>query len=477
VTLAVIGQLLLARLSAADDLPDVPVRVSVFDVDASPPIGSPLAYDPTKAIETSLRCRGVVILGRDKPVVLCAVDWIGIGNGGHALFRERLAAAAGTTPDRVAVHTLHQHDAPRCDFSADDLAAAHGLRGVRYDSGFARGVIERAAAAVKKATADARTVTHVGLGSARVEQVASNRRILGPDGRVKHVRYTATKDPQLRALPEGVIDPVLRLIGFWDGDKPVAVMTYYATHPQSYYRTGRATPDFPGLARDRRQTATGVPHIHFTGAAGNIGAGKYNDGSPEARAVLTGRMAKRMEAAWASVRKTSITAKDVGWETVGVALPAAPHLDETKLSVDLENKNLAPERRAAAAGRLVWLRRCKAGEKIDLGCLRVGQARVLHLPGEAFVEYQLAAQVMRPDLFVAVVAYGDIAPGYIGTAIAYTQGGYETEPRSSAVAPSVEGVLLDGLRTLLRAEGRGPKRLGVEAAAAEVESAKRMPNR
>jgi hypothetical protein len=75
---------------------------------------------------------------------------------------------------------------------------------------------------------------------------------------------------------------------------------------------------------------------------------------------------------------------------------------------------------------------------------------VLHLPGELFVEYQLAAQKLRPDLFVAMAAYGDYGPGYIGTEIAYSQGGYETEPRSSLVAPSVEGVLMDAIGRLLR---------------------------
>src|SRR5262245_2142752 len=87
-----------------------PLRIAMFDVDASPPLGSPLAYDPTKAVTTPLSCRGIVLLGREPPIVLCAVDWIGIGNDGHREFRERLAEAADTTPDRVAVHALHQHD-------------------------------------------------------------------------------------------------------------------------------------------------------------------------------------------------------------------------------------------------------------------------------------------------------------------------------------------------------------------------------
>ena len=79
----------------------------------------------------------------------------------------------------------------------------------------------------------------------------------------------------------------------------------------------------------------------------------------------------------------------------------------------------------------------------------LGRARILHLPGELFVEYQLAAKAARPDLFIAMAAYGDYAPWYIGTAVAYEQGGYETSPSASNVAPQVEGVLMAAIRKLL----------------------------
>jgi len=74
----------------------------------------------------------------------------------------------------------------------------------------------------------------------------------------------------------------------------------------------------------------------------------------------------------------------------------------------------------------------------------------LHLPGELFVEYQLAAKAERPDLFVAMAAYGDYGPWYIGTAIAYEQGGYETTPPASNVAPGAEAEILRALHTLLQ---------------------------
>ena len=110
-----------------------------------------------------------------------------------------------------------------------------------------------------------------------------------------------------------------------------------------------------------------------------------------------------------------------------------------------------PDRcKAAAAGRdLAFLRRSAAGVHIHVNCLRLGTARILYLPGELFVEYQLAAQQLRPDLFVAMAAYGEYAPGYIGTEASYTQGGYETG-RVSRVGPAVEAVLTKVLTGLLR---------------------------
>ena len=47
--------------------------------------------------------------------------------------------------------------------------------------------------------------------------------------------------------------------------------------------------------------------------------------------------------------------------------------------------------------------------------LDLGQAQLLLLPGESYVEYQLLAQRTRPDSFVVTMGYGECAPGYIPT--------------------------------------------------------------
>ncbi len=432
-----------------------PLRVGTFEVDASPPIGSPLAYDPTAGVETPLSCRGVVILGAEKPIVICALDWIGVANDGQRLFREALAEAAGTNPSRIAVHALHQHDAPRCDFSSEALLRQEfGLSGAGFDPVWAKEVIKRAADAVRLATRDASPVTHLGLGQGEVKMVASNRRILGPDGKVQHIRWSATKDPVAREFPAGTIDPQLKLISFWNGNAPVAAISFYATHPQSYYRTGLANPDFPGLARNAWQAETKVPLVHFNGAGGNVTAGKWNDGATENRKVLAGRVAEGMKAAWQATKREPITAAQVAWKVEPVSLPLAPDMSEDELRKRVDNSAAKPGDRFSVAQDLIWFQRCKRGEKVDIGCLSLANARVLFMPGELFVEYQLWSQEARPDLFVAMAAYGEYGPGYIGTKISYGQGGYETGPGVSHTAPEVEDVLLDAIRKLLDAPAR-----------------------
>ncbi|MCK5861066.1 MAG: hypothetical protein KAH38_01185, partial [Candidatus Hydrogenedentes bacterium] len=409
------------------------------------------AYDQvSQTWDMTLRARGIVLQGANAPIVLCAIDWIGIGNEGYTAFRQALADGAGTTPDRVAVHCVHQHDAPGCDFSAEHLLNKYNIDASRYEGDFARAVLVQLEQAVHTSLKKSQPITHLGLGEAPVYEVASNRRILGEDGKVRVVRYTTCKDPAVRAEPEGVIDPMVSVVSFWNEETPVAVLSYYACHPQSYYRTGIPNPDFPGVARFFRQLA--VPsalHVHFNGAGGNLGAGKYNDGSHENRLALAEKLADGMRRAWETTKRSVLTPEDIAWHIAPTEIPAAPWLSLESLEKTMIEQE-DPARILGNATRLAWLQRCAEGYKIDITCLALGRARLLHMPGELFVEYQLGAKVARPDLFVAMAAYGDYATGYIGTTKAYSEGGYETSEAASNVAPETEAVLMAAVKKLLQ---------------------------
>lgn len=82
--------------------------------------------------------------------------------------------------------------------------------------------------------------------------------------------------------------------------------------------------------------------------------------------------------------------------------------------------------------------------------MKIGKARIIGLPGECFVEFQMFAKNVRPDLFVAVAAYGDYGPGYIAPREAYKQGGYEVEV--SGVCPEAGDILMQAIASLLNHE-------------------------
>ena len=421
----------------------VGLRLLAFDVDATPPVGSELAYQRMEASSPfSLRARGVVLYGAGDPIVLCSVDWIGIANEGQDAFKAALAEAAGTVPDRVEVHTIHQHDAPICDFTAERMLLDRGLPPAQFDGSFARGVIADIQRVIRDSAGRVRPVTAVGTGSARVRKVASNRSIRLRDGSWA-TRFSKETRPEYRRLPEGLIDPELSMLSFWDGDTPLAALSFYATHPQSYYLTRVANPDFPGIARAMRDLAEpDVLHIHFNGAGGNIATGKYNDGSHRLRGVFARRLERGMRKAWRRTVRHEISS--VRWEVEPLLLtpdPGLAALDDTLASlprIPLSN----------IAGKLGWYHRRCAGMAVNAACLAINDdVRLLFMPGELFVEYQLAAKRMAPGKFVAMAAYGDYGPFYIGTREEYERGGYEI--KSSPVTAEVEDYLMGKISDLL----------------------------
>lgn len=431
----------------------VELRVASFCVDVTPPIGTPLCLGlvpRATGVDDPLSACGVVLLADgQQPVVLVAVDWVGIANESHRRWREAIAQACGTTPERVAVHTLHQHDAPGCDLGAEAIAAEAGCTGKLMDREFSLQMIDRVAQAAGESLAKAQRATHIGYGSGVVERVASNRRILGLDGKVAHQRMSSS-GIRLREMPEGTIDPLVRMVSFWNEDAPLAVLTYYATHPQSYYRTGKASTDFVGLARLAREAALpGVPHVHFNGASGNVAAGKYNDGTPPRRGELAERLAAGLEQAWKNVRKTPLEELEFDWKTEAVRLPLADWVERCELEQLVSRTEGPLIERLQAARALSFLGEDEAQRPIVLSRLRIGSIDWLHLPGEPFVEYQLAAQQLQPERFVCVAAYGNYGPGYIGLHRSYAEGGYEAG-RPSRVAPHVEATLMEAIQKLCR---------------------------
>ena len=381
---------------------------------------------PTKAqrIVDPLEAHGFVLLGAGAPVVVTAVDWCEIRNQSYDEWRNVLSQAAGTTPERVLVASLHQHDAPVVDSGAEQLLEEVGLAGELYDRDFHAGSLRRVGDALSAGLTRAVPVSHLGMGQARVEKVASNRRMVLPDGRVGFSRSSRSGgDPFLRKAPEGLIDPFLKTLSFWSGETPVLALHAYATHPMSHYGRGQVSWDFVGMARERRRRDDDSVHqIYVSGCSGDVTAGKHNDGSPGNRAVLADRLYQAMLQAWNNTKRLPLG--QIAFRSAKLELEFHPDPDLTAKALEsvLRDPERTVEDRILAAMGLSSRQRVAPGRAIDLPVIDFGPAQVMLFPGESFVGYQLMAQEMLSDSFVLSIGYGECWPGYIPTEDAFRDG-------------------------------------------------------
>lgn len=105
------------------------LSIAPFRLDVTAPVGHGCCggwIKPIEAVDDTQEAIGFVLLGAGAPIVVCAVDWTGILNRTHLLWRTAMAAAAGTTPDRAAVQCVHQHNAPFACLDAQNLVSAQG---------------------------------------------------------------------------------------------------------------------------------------------------------------------------------------------------------------------------------------------------------------------------------------------------------------------------------------------------------------
>jgi len=435
-------------------------RISTFSADITPPVGHPLCggmVAPAARIADPLSARGLILRGAGEPLVIAALDWTEIRNEAYDRWRSALAEAAGTSPARVILSCVHQHDAPYADLEAQRLLDAHGLKGLHVDPEFHERSVQAVASAVRQAAGTPRRITHLGTGQARVERVASNRRVVLADGRPSFKRYSRTGDPAVRDAEEGLIDPWLKTLSFWEGDRPVAALSAYAVHPMSTYGRGAVSADFPGLARSRRQGETpDVFQIYVTGCCGDTTAGKYNIGA-NAREELAGRLHAAMGQAWERTRRVPLEKIEVRSADLRFDLPASGPFSVAEMERVLPDGKASKSGRLMAALGLSWARRVARGRPIDVQAVDFGPAQMVLLPAESFVEFQLVAQRLRPDQFIVAAAFGECAPGYIPTESARAEG-YVEEHGYSWVAAGAEEKLRRAIAAALAAPGPGDGR-------------------
>lgn len=414
-------------------------------------------------VHDELLAKALVIDNGDVRIAMVTCDLIAIPEAIANAVKARIEERCGISPECVMVNATHTHSG----------AGVSNLLGMGEDEGyttwFPLKVADAVALAVKRMQP-----ARAGFASVMEDRISFYRRWLMKDGTVR--MNPGTNNPDL-VRPMGEIDPELAMmyVEGMDGT-PISVVASFSLHYVGTGSVGEVSADYFGQFFNLMRHYLGgncVP-ILWNAASGQINNNDYSGeriwrdrGHPRAR---------RMANVLAGHVLTEIQLMDLDEELALEAVTGTLAFSRkviTEADLDIAEQILAggyeyeegpfswvvgqPVRKDRVD---VYARQCQRLAALPeqmtapVQAIRLGDAAILALPGEIFVEtgLRIKAQTSASPLMLVSLANGYI--GYVCTDEALTQeGGYETWASLSSLGgvgtvPAMERLSLSLLESL-----------------------------
>ena len=425
------------------------LKIVTFQVDVTPPIGDPLAYVPNEKVDSPIYVSGVILDDGKTRAVWVTNDYIYICGESYVMWTEMIAKQAGTTTENVFLHSVHQHDSIRWAPEYNPKEGEDGPLVVSLE--YCEKSLSDVSDAIAKAVAGPwHSVGRLLTSETRVGGLAANRRLVDENGQFAHTRFSGKNPQALQAWPVGKIDPLLRTVCFenTEGERVVA-MHFYATHPMAAYMRNMVSSDVPGRAlRHVQENDDSVAlNIYFTGCGGDITFGKYNlTGDAQAIDQLGMRLGEGI------LRNLQLLEEQPIGPLVVKRVAFEVPFNQTLQSASMYTGEHSQERRYLQETIDLWRQSTVA---------RMSIGPTVHFLSftlsEVFVDYQLYAQSLIPEHFLATAAFGNGVYWYIPTRAAFEEnGGYETSDRACLVTPDIDEVLRKAIRSCFDEVIKGP---------------------
>ena len=372
----------------------------------TPPLGIGMVgyadrTDGAAAVHDDLFVNAVVLEAPDNTVALMAYDLCLLNLEQAAEFKGALAKATGLRPEQLLLNTSHTHAGP----------SVGGREGsAQMEDDYRRETIGRSVEVLKAALAETAPATFA-VGKAPLD-IGCNRRERMEDGTIK-----------LGHNPEG---PRLGELTVWH-----------------FGRSG--APDVVLFSTPMHGTTLGWHNLSLSAEWMGLAVQQVEARRDDLRAVFLQGCGADQDPYYSmesGVRGTFEEVEQHGAAAAGAvlqALDATRDLDPLPLRISARQAPLPDKQEPTQVRRL------------PLHGVRVGDAAVIALGCEAFVEYALFAGSVSPFDETLVLGYTDGNVGYLCTADAFATGGYETN--TTRVAPESEQITKEAIREMLSALG------------------------
>ncbi|MCH8296266.1 hypothetical protein IH992_34740 [Candidatus Poribacteria bacterium] len=437
----------------------------------TPPLGTaiPGGFRPQYAqdIDDELFAKALVIDNGETRIAMVTCDLIAVTQKIVDCTKARIATRCDIPPEHVMVNATHTHSA----------VAVANLLGVDEDTDYTDWVPLKIADAVELAVLRLRPA-RIGFASVNEDRISFHRRWHMKDGTVR--MNPGVKHPDL-IEPTGPIDPELAMM-YVEGEdgSPISAVANFSLHYVGTDSGGAISADYFGhfFRLMRRYLGDECVPLLWNAASGEI---NNIDFSGRTKWTARGhRQAKKMANVLAGHMITELQFMEMH-ESLELA-GAVGTLEFPRKAITPEDLQTAEKVLAAPVGTydkyetgpFSWVvgqaipkdrvdiyalecqRLAKLPEKMaaPVQVLRLGEAAIVALPGEVFVEtgLNIKSQSSMNPLFVVSLANGYI--GYICTDIALKEhGGYETWAAMSSLggvgtAPAMEQLVFSLLRQM-----------------------------
>jgi len=463
-------------MTAARKAPSA-LRAGAAQVDITPDAGVQVAghvgvHRPAKFVEDPIYAKALVLESAGRKLCLVALDVTIITRRHADEIRRAAVERFGFEYDAVMVHATQTHSAPALGhfILTEEFEAIppefDWLRGgdERYNA-FA---VERTIEAVRLANESLEPV-QVGAASGIEYRMAFNRRAVMRDGMVQMPppRWSDPDGPARMRYMEGPIDPEVGVVCLRRQDlRMPAILANYTCHPVHVFPKPIISPDWPGALADELRSAFGRECVALVtnGACGNVNPWPpfdpdYVEDHRRMGRVLAGvvrdtmeRITFRQEAVLdRRARRLAIPLREIEPERLEAARKVLAEQPAPRWADD-EHTYVAWEwMRAAGLVDLANLREREPELDYEVQVFRVGDAALVGLPGEPFVEGGLRIKLASPAYPTYVLHCTNQYVGYIPVREAFARGGHEvvTSPWSK-LAPEALDMVVDAATGLLR---------------------------
>ena len=426
-------------------------------IDITPPAGTHLAgsgagdHRPTEAALDPLFAKSIVFEADGRRVCLVILDLTIVTGDYTNRIRAAICERTGIERDAIMVQATQTHSAPSLGyFMLDPDFPLETDEETEYLRGAERAYGDRAATAAVEAAVEAAgrlQPARIGLGRGVLGDLAFNRRGIRRDGTIFMPRPLGREQQPLGISDvcylEGPMDPEVGVCCVQDMNrKPLAFLLHYTCHPVNAYGNSdtflAASADWPGAWSREMQQAFGADAVPLVvnGCCGNINPWHPFDGNFRPDHQRMGRgLARMSERIVHDMTFDGEAALDTRTEKIGLPFREIPdeRLREVAAILDEHPKpprgadgQVDPRWFRAASTRSVELCMQRDGAfSYEIQAFRIGDLCIVGLPGEPFVEGQLALKVnsAAPYLFPAHLTTQYV--GYLPTREAYPRGGHE----------------------------------------------------